>query len=381
MLKLPRLLMTAPLAVLVLAAAAPAGAATLTWSIASTPNHGSAATANLLDAVSCAGPAACMAVGSYEAHSRTDNLAESWNGTKWSIRSIPNPPGETDFLNGISCVSARDCVAAGGNEVSDSPTVRDQTLIESWNGTKWSIVPSPNGRGNLNSFISISCVSASACTAVGSQGDSAGKPLIESWNGVKWSVVPGPDTGHAAAAVLLGVSCPARTACMAVGSYGTSLKRTFVESWNGTKWSIVPSPNAGTAAAFNALVSVSCVSASACVAVGGHHAGPGSLYPLTESWNGTKWSLVKSPGRPQQLDAVGCGAVSGCAAVGTSATGQSLIDVWDGTSWAISPNPHRSGSHSELVDVSCVSATACTTAGYSFSTTKNVDGTLVETSK
>jgi hypothetical protein len=36
--------------------------------------------------------------------------------------------------------------------------------------------------------------------------------------------------------------------------------------WNGSVWSIVPSPNAGTI--YDELRSVSCVSASDCVAVG-----------------------------------------------------------------------------------------------------------------
>jgi hypothetical protein len=53
-------------------------------------------------------------------------------------------------------------------------------LIESWDGTRWSVVPSPNPANNpvLNS---ISCVSTVACTAAGLRFSSgAYKTLIES---------------------------------------------------------------------------------------------------------------------------------------------------------------------------------------------------------
>jgi len=40
-----------------------------------------------------------------------------------------------------------------------------------------------------------------------------------------------------------------------------------------------------------------------------------------------------------------------------------LIEAWNGTSWSVVPSPGR-GSHSALVGVSCVSATACSATGY-----------------
>jgi hypothetical protein len=43
------------------------------------------------------------------------------------------------------------------------------------------------------------------------------------------------------------VSCVSATACTAVGYYvansGNGPQNTFIESWNGTRWAIVPSPN------------------------------------------------------------------------------------------------------------------------------------------
>jgi hypothetical protein len=45
-----------------------------------------------------------------------------------------------------------------------------KTLIESWNGTTWSLVPSPNGihgSGAINILGGVSCASVAQCTAVG----------------------------------------------------------------------------------------------------------------------------------------------------------------------------------------------------------------------
>ena len=56
----------------------------------------------------------------------------------------------------------------------------NKTLIESWNGTHWSLVPSPNPANNpvLNS---ISCVSTVSCTAAGLRfSNGAYRTLIES---------------------------------------------------------------------------------------------------------------------------------------------------------------------------------------------------------
>ena len=57
-----------------------------------------------------------------------------------------------------------------------------------------------------------------------------------------WSVVPSPSPGSGDA--LSGVSCVSAEACTAVGTYHTSSggARTLIESSNGTTWSVVPNP-------------------------------------------------------------------------------------------------------------------------------------------
>ncbi len=99
----------------------------------------------------------------------------------------------------------------------------------------WSIVPSPNNGTNDNDLLGVSCASARSCKAVGFYTNEIGvnQTLIESWNGISWSVVPSPDNGTAYN-VLIGVSCRrAGKSCTAVGDYyNTSLRtyRSLIES-------------------------------------------------------------------------------------------------------------------------------------------------------
>ena len=93
--------------------------------------------------------------------------------------------------------SATACTAAG---LSYTNSGASTTLIESWDGTSWSVVPSPNPAPE-SGLSGASCISATACTAVGLSGSGT---VIESWDGTSWSVVPSPGTGIFG---LDGVSC------------------------------------------------------------------------------------------------------------------------------------------------------------------------------
>src|SRR5262249_52179668 len=55
-----------------------------------------------------------------------------------------------------------------------------RTLVESWNGTRWSVVPSPNRGVRYNELHGVSCAPAATCTAAGSHGKNGRWTLIES---------------------------------------------------------------------------------------------------------------------------------------------------------------------------------------------------------
>jgi hypothetical protein len=62
-----------------------------------------------------------------------------------------------------------------------------------------------------------------------------------------WPVVPSASAPQRIDNQLGTVSCVSATACTAAGYYvansGNGPQNTFIESWNGTRWAIVPSPN------------------------------------------------------------------------------------------------------------------------------------------
>jgi hypothetical protein len=248
-------------------------------------------------------------------------------------------------------------------------------LIEHWNGLAWLIQRTPtrvtpNG-GNL---LAVSCTSASACTAVGlASSGGALVPLAERWNGRAWAVQPIPSPAGADYGVLNGVSCTSVSACTAVGTYQATGGdyRAFAERWNGTSWTVDSIPNPGDR---DALASVSCTSASACTAAGDYD-NLGTDLPLVERWDGTSWTVQSIPEPAGQryvpLDGVSCASASACIAVGSfnspDVAPNSLVERWDGTTWTIQPVPspaHATGS--QLLGVSCTSATVCTASGVAY---------------
>src|SRR5512144_2955008 len=58
-------------------------------------------------------------------------------------------------------------------------------------GPTWTITPSPNMTDQ--SFTAVTCITSSDCWAVGSyvDADFVNQSLIEHWNGSAWSIVPG----------------------------------------------------------------------------------------------------------------------------------------------------------------------------------------------
>jgi hypothetical protein len=255
-----------------------------------------------LNGVSCTSPSRCMAVGS-EGFPKTPTsftFAESWNGTRWKFVPTPTPltPGGT-ALNQISCTSPSRCMAAGyyGYNFGTGTSV---TLAEAWNGALWRrlTTPTPGSDATLDG---VACTAATACTAVG--GHAATKPpglgvgtLAERWNGKTWRTQPSPNPKGAGSAGFADISCPSATACMATGSSTDQINEaqfTLAESWNGTRWTLLHTPNPSSSSTAE-LLGLSCVSASDCMAVGDFQ-GIGNQVTLAEAWNGTHWTIVKTP--------------------------------------------------------------------------------------
>ncbi len=107
---------------------------------------------------------------------------------QWNVVSSPSPTNG-GFLTGVAAISSTDVWAVGNYDNSNFIT---QTLIEEWNGTSWSIVPSPNQANDNNELVSIADVSSTDIWAAGYYQDSnyISHTLIEQWNGTSWRIVP-----------------------------------------------------------------------------------------------------------------------------------------------------------------------------------------------
>src|SRR5215510_13570195 len=288
--------------ILIGASAAPASAPAGGWSITPSPNP--RVPTGQLFWVSCPTAHWCMAVGTYvKASGIGVNLAERWNGTRWSIQATPNPPQGGDVLSGVSCTSASACTAAGG---SNAFTPNARTLAEGWDGTRWTIQATPTPAGAQFAFLNTAaCASPGACTAAGAYINSSGvfQTLAEHWNGTAWHRQATPNQGPS---LLIGLACTSGAACTAVGfTNANQSPAVLVERSAGTTWRTQAAPNPAGAASSH-LNGVACTSRSACIAVGDTTSRSRTGATLAERWDGHSWRVQPTP------SPAGGGALNSC---------------------------------------------------------------------
>jgi hypothetical protein len=313
----------------------------------------------------------------------------------WSIVNSPNDSTTPYFLDGVTCLSASDCWAVGRTS-----SVSHITIVERWDGSSWTVVPSPDGPGDLINILSgVACTATNDCWAVGyyvTQQLHVGT-LILRWDGSSWTIVPSPDANPASRSALNGITCQSSSECWAVGFDATSgnVAQTLIERWDGSSWTVVASPSASTTEG-NELLGVTCMSASDCWAVGSYVIDASTRATLTEHWDGSTWTIIASPnatgGQDNVLASVTCVSASDCWSVGyysidivdpTGTAGtiiqvaQTLIERWDGNAWAIVSSPNPSVDNS-LAGITCTSTTACWAVGYS--SNSQVDSNQVDQS-
>jgi hypothetical protein len=381
LLRLPAAGVAAAVVLMMTGGSATAAAATPNWTLVSSPDASSPVD-NSLAAVSCSSARFCMAVGDY-GDSTTGlfrSLAEKWNGSAWTLVSTPAIRGKHLYdLAGVSCPSARFCMAAG---FYANRTGHYQTLIEKWNGKHWAKVSSPDtSTTQYNELNGVSCSRVSFCMAVGYHGSKTGasQTLIEKWNGKGWAKVASADTSARLSNVLNGVSCPSASFCMAAG-YASNLlgsMQALTEKWNGKHWAKV-SP-AAISSSENELLGVSCSGPAFCLAVGYYFTGSsGPAQALIENWNGKNWATAGSPDTSGTLlyypAAVSCVTAKFCIVAGdftpqpaTSVLQQTLILQWNGMTLAAVTSANTSSTQTNgLNGVSCPSVGYCMAAGAYF---------------
>src|SRR5262249_48605353 len=126
------------------------------------PNIGSGS--NSLDGVATLTSTDAWAVGEFANGSAGQTLVEHWDGTSWSVVSSPNVGSTSNFLDAVSADSPTDVWAVGA--FASGPGA-SQTLIEHWDGTSWSVVPSFSPGSSFNFLYGVAAVSSTNVWAVG----------------------------------------------------------------------------------------------------------------------------------------------------------------------------------------------------------------------
>lgn len=341
-----------------------AGATGGTWTTSPTPSP--SGSAPIVNDVSCVSATDCMAVGSVTPGSGSDEaFAMRWDGTTWTVVTTPEVSSGNTRLLSVSCPMASFCVAVG--TFYDATSARFTWFPTHWDGTTWNVLSGPQAGTSHNFVTGVSCTGASNCVVVGYFYDVPRyKTLVQRWDGSSWAADSSPNGGSSTASnILNSVSCVGANDCMAVG-YRTdgSGQPTIAIRWDGSTWSSTsPTDGAGTT---NYLRDVWCNTATDCVAVG-YSADDN----LATRWNGTTWAAELVPnavsGRPNRLYSISCTSPNSCVAVGRSQDGgyRGSILEFDGSSWAVRiPEVIVPGEDVELLGVSCLVSGACAAVGY-----------------
>lgn len=324
---------------------------------------------NALTAVSAASPTDAWAVGFQDANSSFNNgartLIEHFDGTSWQATPSPNPnPGHCSSagfeLNGVFALTSTNAWAVGSQNVNATCTSLINPLIVHWNGSAWTVSQSPalqsSGNNNLNGVIAFSGNNA---YAVGYQTGplEATVTLVEHWDGNKWSVIPSPNA-NSTGNVLSGVTGSGPKDIWAVGNQVAPNVpvKTLTEHFDGHIWKVVPSPNPLESGSLNqnvllaaAEVTPADVYAVGCVL----NEGQQIQETLIEHWDGQAWSVIPSPnvsetqGSINVLTSVAAISGSNIYAFGYFSNAamngqpQTLVEHFDGMAWSVVPSPSR----------------------------------------
>ena len=231
----------------------------------------------------------------------------------FTVQKTPSRNVQGNTLNAVAAISTTDAWAVGyqnDNNLNDS-----RSLTQHWDGTAWTTVQSPNPgttagctNGNTGNFLNaVAAVDTDNVWAVGFSFTCTSllKPMVLHWNGTSWSVVPTPKLNTNDNAALNGIVALAADNIYAVGYKPATngAVQTLIEHFDGSAWTVVPSPNANNTG--NVLASVSANSPDDVWAVGDQVAPGIEVRTLALHFDGSAWSVVPTPNRVSgsQLDA------------------------------------------------------------------------------
>lgn len=280
------------------------------------------------------------------------SLAMRWNGTGWSqspTLDIEGPP-TTTFLEGIDgLIDSEEIWVVGW---SRRPREVAKTLVQRWNGSSWSIVPSPNPSATGNYLEAVAVVSATEAWAVGSSHSQSidEAPLALRWDGFTWQPVQLPPLAFCLRQIVLSSVTARPTGRVLATGYcrvASGGHQSFVLRWHGTRWSVVVGPK--NLPGSTQLTSITYVNGNEAWAVGTRLFEGFSEPLLLHMVSGTWTEELPPAGNVNGLAAVAAAGTSLVWAVGTGNSSQPPFAGvtslrWDGTQWTQVTVPGDFGS-------------------------------------
>jgi hypothetical protein len=307
-----------------------------------------------IDDISCASVKVCLAVGLEKPTATATGtwVTLVWDGKTWTPWAVPAPAaGARDVvLTGLSCVKGPSCVAVGQYLTAGTPGTTASFAL-TWAGGPLKLTPTLAQPPQVSAVTlnAVSCVTAKYCVAVGDVFTTPGDVstlLFERWNGAKWTASTNV-LNASSFAQLNSVSCVTATRCLAVGylsttTTGTVTTSAYAELWTGKSFTRLNVPvRAGTSEPY--LSAVSCPSATTCVSTGFDFANVGKSRGLafTETLNKSTWTLGRVAWQKgttgSRLLSVSCASVRYCIATGSIGyknPASAATLAYNGTSWS-----------------------------------------------
>jgi hypothetical protein len=217
-------------------------------------------------------------------------LAEHWNGTSWSVVPTPNRTVFHNDFNAVAAISTNDVWAVGDFWSDAVPSVIN-TIMQHWDGATWTnftmIQPSASSY-----LFGVTAIATNNVWAVGTYfGASGWQTLVVHYDGISWTTMPTINT-NAVDNELFDVSAFSSTDVWVVGEQslsnnGTSPLQSLAQHWDGATFTTVTSPNLGAAGSDTEILGVNALEAGHAVGVG-----YGNFIFGTMSRAGVAWDLL-----------------------------------------------------------------------------------------
>ena len=330
--------------------------------------------------VACPTPTHCLSIGAASSDQGVISYSTT-AGATWSRVSVFDPTTILS-LNSLTCPSRTECVAVGASLEHRGVAITGHLKKGAWQWSKSITMANESGAANLPTVAlnSVACVSVSNCVAVGSDlTNSINVTTFTTNGGRSWA----PDTASPSDGSLVGgyrsqlssVSCNTATTCVAVGSDATAHAVVVYATFSGGAWSWSTSaqqlPGDGQG---GFLVAIQCYNATTCVAVGSDALSQGVATVATLTSSGWTWSnetiVAGDASGWGSLLALHCSSAGTCEAVGVDRNTQSIYthSANGGVSWSsdvIIANDGAANSTGANAPASivCTSAARCVIVG------------------